>query len=86
MVNLLLPERNVAQDDAQRYKELVEELTKFNQILIKDAADMILVTDDKRDMRTMLLSLCESWKVVAKRLLEQNMAKPLSAKGKVRKE
>lgn len=55
MVNLLLPERNVSQDDAQKYQELVEELTKFNQMLIKDAADMILITDDKRDMRTLLL-------------------------------
>ncbi|KAJ3319435.1 Axonemal dynein light chain domain-containing protein 1 [Boothiomyces sp. JEL0866] len=73
MVNVLLPKPN--QEDAveQMFHVLNKDLNAFNTALIKDSGDIVMISDDKRDLRKMLNELSESWVFVGKRLLDSQL-------------
>eukprot|EP00842_Homolaphlyctis_polyrhiza_P006814 jgi/Hompol1/721/HPOL_005391-RA len=51
------------------FQLLNQELISFNINLMRDAADIEMLSDDKRELRKVVQELCDSWILVAKRLL-----------------
>ncbi|KAI8925803.1 hypothetical protein BC831DRAFT_498169 [Entophlyctis helioformis] len=51
------------------FQLLNQELISFNTNLMRDSADVEMLSDDKRELRKVVQELCDNWIVVAKRLL-----------------